>query len=371
MDWDRIKRQLESIVNIPVQVVKLPMEEWRKRSGHTATTVPLVKSNLYKGGISFLLEVSGGAVVLLEMEEALLTATEKKLIELMLEAYRSQEKTKPALAFSEEQRKVNLVKDWFNQQLEKNHKDVELPDSLASQLSLYSTKIPLLLYGDYSDSRVVNYQDLKKLLESFFESDIILIPLMDKEWLILGTEALLSASGVEDKYGEENETIEESLSSICGGLYEMLSNEWVGECHLSIHYPMSPAKSLLWGILQMRESMLLGRAYYLGTNIHLPWMMHLEKLLNIINDEEKLRFVGQVFKRFDPSLDSEIQSTLECFFAMDCNVSETAKKLYIHRNTLLYRLDKIKQETGLDVRSFSHAVLVKVALLLYKVTKRK
>jgi len=56
---------------------------------------------------------------------------------------------------------------------------------------------------------------------------------------------------------------------------------------------------------------------------------------------------------------------------LDCNVSETAKKLYIHRNTLLYRLDKFKQETGLDVRTFNDAVLVKIALLLYKVTKRK
>ncbi|GJM80639.1 hypothetical protein HMSSN139_31350 [Paenibacillus sp. HMSSN-139] len=55
---------------------------------------------------------------------------------------------------------------------------------------------------------------------------------------------------------------------------------------------------------------------------------------------------------------------------MDCNVSETAKRLYIHRNTLLYRMDKFKQETGLDVRTFNDAVLVKLELLLYKVTKR-
>ncbi|MFD2881944.1 PucR family transcriptional regulator [Paenibacillus rhizoplanae] len=63
--------------------------------------------------------------------------------------------------------------------------------------------------------------------------------------------------------------------------------------------------------------------------------------------------------------------TLETFFEMDCNVSETAKKLYIHRNTLLYRLDKIKQETGADVRSFGDAAIVKLAMLLYKVTKKK
>ncbi|CRF29116.1 transcriptional regulator%2C CdaR [Mycobacterium tuberculosis] len=71
------------------------------------------------------------------------------------------------------------------------------------------------------------------------------------------------------------------------------------------------------------------------------------------------------------AFDPETMTTLEHFFQLDCNVSETAKKLYIHRNTLLYRLDKFKQETGLDVRTFHHAVLVKIAMLLYKVTKRK
>ncbi|MNO00327.1 Leucine-rich protein [compost metagenome] len=53
------------------------------------------------------------------------------------------------------------------------------------------------------------------------------------------------------------------------------------------------------------------------------------------------------------------------------NLNDSAAALYIHRNTLLYRLDKIKQETGADVRSFGDAAIVKLAMLLYKVTKRK
>jgi len=71
------------------------------------------------------------------------------------------------------------------------------------------------------------------------------------------------------------------------------------------------------------------------------------------------------------ALDPETLATLEIFFEQDCSVSETAKQLYIHRNTLLYRLDKFKQETGLDVRTFRDAVLVRIAISLYKVTKRK
>jgi DNA-binding PucR family transcriptional regulator len=78
-----------------------------------------------------------------------------------------------------------------------------------------------------------------------------------------------------------------------------------------------------------------------------------------------------VLKRNNLSPDTEMYLLLEQFFTHDCNVSETAKSLYVHRNTLLYRLDKFKQETGLDVRNFNDAVLVQVALLLYKVTKRR
>jgi len=154
-------------------------------------------------------------------------------------------------------------------------------------------------------------------------------------------------------------------------LYEMLANEWGGEYHLAIDYPFKPAKSLLATMLQLRESIMLGRTFHVGTYIHLPWELRLEKLLHLVQDKEKTKFMDQVLRGTDHLLDAETLMTLEHFFSLDCNVSETAKKLYIHRNTLLYRLDKFKQDTGLDVRTFNHAVLVRLALLLYKVTKRK
>jgi carbohydrate diacid regulator len=105
--------------------------------------------------------------------------------------------------------------------------------------------------------------------------------------------------------------------------------------------------------------------------VHLPWFVHLERLLIGVPESVRNRFVEDMIGRPDLFSDPETLATLDAFFAMDCNVSETAKRLFIHRNTLLYRLDKIKQETGLDVRSFNDAVLVRILLLLYKVTKRK
>jgi sugar diacid utilization regulator len=367
MDWERIKRKLEPIINTPIKLSKLSLDEWNTHADTQSASTKMCKSVLMQGQHCFLLEVQSGIASVLIVENASLTPSERQLIELVLDAYLLPERTKQPSSASEEEKTAQLVNDWVDRELALGISEAILPESLANKLSLVSTQIPLLLYGGYSDSHHVSYKDLKKLLASFFEADISLIPLSEKEWLIYGPESVLTAS-----QGEDKESVEDALTSICSGLYEMLANEWVGECHLTIQYPQEfPTKSLLSVIVEMRETMRLGKMFYPSDTIHLPWKMRMEKLLNVLTEAEQQRFVNQVLKRPDQLPDTEMYVLLEQFFAYDCNVSETAKSLYIHRNTLLYRLDKFKQETGLDVRSFGDAVLVQVALLLYKVTKRK
>lgn len=64
-----------------------------------------------------------------------------------------------------------------------------------------------------------------------------------------------------------------------------------------------------------------------------------------------------------PQLTAEQLETLETFFSQQLNMSETARRLYLHRNTLLYRLDKLTDQTGLDPRHFSDAILLQLSLL--------
>jgi sugar diacid utilization regulator len=367
MDWERIKRKLEPIINSPIKLSKIPLEEWDKYAVTKSDSAKSRRSILVQEQHYFLLEVQSGVALVLIVQNASLSSSERQLIELVLDGYHHPDKIKTPTLASEEEKTAQLIKEWVDSQLALEIKDADLPESLTNKLTLGSTHIPLLLYGSYSDSHHVAYKDLKKLLESFFETHIILIPLSEKEWLIYGSESVLTASE-----GEDKESVEDALTSICSGLYEMLANEWVGECHLTIQYPQElPTKTLLRVVVEMRETMRLGKMFYPSETIHLPWKMRLEKLLNVLTEEEQQRFVNQVLKRTDQLPDTEMYVLLEQFFAYDCNVSETAKSLYVHRNTLLYRLDKFKQETGLDVRSFSDAVLVQVALLLYKVTKRR
>ena len=78
-------------------------------------------------------------------------------------------------------------------------------------------------------------------------------------------------------------------------------------------------------------------------------------------------FLSEIFKK-NPidSLDSETLYTINKFFENNLNVSETSRKLFVHRNTLVYRLEKIKKLTGLDLREFDHAIVFKVALMVKK-----
>lgn len=364
MKWERLLEQLERILNIPLNLIRMPVEEWTARFG--GPHLP-ESSHEKDGSVYFFLDRDDQEVTALTISGRLLTPAERALIGMNIDLMRQLDLGDLTPAGEEEERALELSR-WLTRELELGHWKAALPDQFSDCPPLQTPQIPILLNSDFPGSGKVSYTESKRLLESFFEKEIQLVPLMDREWLILSPEEILNAGSQGDKNGDES--LEDSLASLGSGLYEMITTEWFGECHLSVNYPVVPAKSLVESVQQMREAIQLGRLYRRSENVHLPWTLHLERLLDWIPPQEKIRFLERILKRTDHFFDQEMLTTLEHFFALGCNVSETAKKMYIHRNTLLYRLDKFKQETGLDVRNFDDAVLVKIALLLYKVTKR-
>lgn len=78
-------------------------------------------------------------------------------------------------------------------------------------------------------------------------------------------------------------------------------------------------------------------------------------------------FIKEIFDGKSPAdLDEETLITINKFFENSLNVSETSRQLYIHRNTLVYRLDKLQKSTGLDLRVFEDAITFKIALMVVK-----
>ena len=81
-------------------------------------------------------------------------------------------------------------------------------------------------------------------------------------------------------------------------------------------------------------------------------------------------FIREVFGDYSPdSIDEETLATIDRFFENNLNVSETSRQLYIHRNTLVYRLDKLQKSTGLDLRVFEDAITFKIALMVVRYMK--
>ena len=81
-------------------------------------------------------------------------------------------------------------------------------------------------------------------------------------------------------------------------------------------------------------------------------------------------FIKEIFDGKSPDeFDEETLTTINKFFENSLNVSETSRQLYIHRNTLVYRLDKLQKSTGLDLRVFEDAITFKIALMVVKYMK--
>ena len=81
-------------------------------------------------------------------------------------------------------------------------------------------------------------------------------------------------------------------------------------------------------------------------------------------------FIKEIFEGKSPEeFDEETLTTINKFFENSLNVSETSRQLYIHRNTLVYRLDKLQKSTGLDLRVFEDAITFKIALMVVKYMK--
>jgi hypothetical protein len=366
--------QLEQLLEIPIQSKIVSKPAWQEETALAEDLDPSMRSgqriNLQDGEVRFLVRADSRQVEYVAFSRGTLTEKEMRLVSFILQQMLPDSKDSAYVAGNDLERNFIELGAWIQEQLEVGNLQAAVPDSCSLRGRLNGEMIPFYIVTEQMP-RASGLQELKKLLDSFFEEDVVLAPLKEQEWLVLTPDSLLHEDIGEYRGDEHEESPEDVLSNISMGLHDMLASEWIGECHIAVSHPVVPVTAAVETVALLRETVALGRKFHMSDNIHLPWNVHLERLLNSIPESQRIRYMEQVINRTDLLLESEIVTTLETYFEMNCNVSDTAKKLFIHRNTLLYRLDKLKQDTGLDVRLFRDAVLVKIILLLYKVTKRK
>lgn len=107
-------------------------------------------------------------------------------------------------------------------------------------------------------------------------------------------------------------------------------------------------------------------------NVHSYRECILIKMIEDVPETKLAEYFSQITdERFKEVFeDEEMLETAETFLQSNLNVSETARNLYMHRNTLLYRLDKIEKATGLNIRLFPDAVSFRVLTVLHKLLKK-
>lgn len=109
----------------------------------------------------------------------------------------------------------------------------------------------------------------------------------------------------------------------------------------------------------------IGQTFYRSEVVYGYHKLGLGKLLYQLPKEACVQYFEDNLVTVDfANMDEESLHIIECFFDNDLNIAETARKLYLHRNTLVYRLDKFEKTTGLDLRNFEDAIVIRVGLML-------
>jgi hypothetical protein len=361
-----LRHKIEAIVGIKLSENTIAWSQWQEYSGNEDRLIG--HSLLIDGLLCWPWSYSEEYVSVWELENEHLGESDRQFIELLLQTAANQ--IRPSLSDKEnEEAAVLQLGSWLREQLTEDYPQEELPDYIQLRSKLSVRCLPFLLISESKAKPPIQYQKLNKLLKSYFGAEVLLIPIEEQEWMILVGEGQLE--DLKQVSEESREAERAMLADLGQGIYELIASEWVGNFHVALAQPIIPEQGLTGLTQLLRETLILGKMFRVSEQIHLPWNFDLERLVFSIPDKQRKQFVARTEVGMAIFNDPETLSTLETFFQLDCNVSETAKRLYIHRNTLLYRMDKIKQETGLDVRSFKDAVLVKLTLLLYKVTKRK
>ena len=144
-------------------------------------------------------------------------------------------------------------------------------------------------------------------------------------------------------------------------------NETSQQIYIGIGEPKHGLAHLSESMKEARRAIDVGRMYCKDEFVFVYRKLLIERFLADVPREMGLRYNAMLFNRKTARLfNDEMVHTIEKFFENSLNLSETARQLYIHRNTLVYRLDKIQRMIGLDLRAFDDAVTFKMMMLLGK-----
>ena len=157
------------------------------------------------------------------------------------------------------------------------------------------------------------------------------------------------------------------MVKVAKDIEDTLLNEIQMKVQIGIGSISTQLKDIAKSFKEAQVALEVGAVFDTETNIITYENLGIARLIYQLPTTMCEMFLEEVFRKGSiDALDQETLFTIQKFFENNLNVSETSRKLFVHRNTLVYRLEKIKKLTGLDLREFDHAIVFKVALMVRK-----
>ncbi len=168
----------------------------------------------------------------------------------------------------------------------------------------------------------------------------------------------------------EKNDVEDSLQETARMLVDMLNTEAMTTVRVAYGTIVDEIKGVSKSYKEAKMALDVGKIFYVEKSIIAYNTLGIGRLIYQLPVNLCHIFIHEIFGDNIPDeIDDEILMTVNKFFENSLNVSETSRQLYIHRNTLVYRIEKLQKATGLDIRVFDDALTFKIALMVVNYMK--
>ena len=162
----------------------------------------------------------------------------------------------------------------------------------------------------------------------------------------------------------------EEVQKIAASMLDMLSSEVMLSTRVSYGTIVNEIKEVSRSYKEAKMALEVGKIFFVDRKIVAYNALGIGRLIYQLPIPLCKMFIKEIFVDVSPDdFDEETLETISKFFENNLNVSETSRQLFIHRNTLVYRLDKLDRATGLDLRVFDDAITFQIALIVVKYMK--
>ncbi|MCR5404889.1 MAG: helix-turn-helix domain-containing protein [Butyrivibrio sp.] len=163
----------------------------------------------------------------------------------------------------------------------------------------------------------------------------------------------------------------EEVQKIATTIADMMNMEAMLNVRVSYGAIVNELKDLSKSFKEAKMALEVGRIFYAGKKVNAYNTLGIGRLIYQLPESLCRIFIDEIFggKDVPDDLDEETLNTINKFFENNLNVSETSRQLFVHRNTLVYRIEKLEKSCGLDVRKFDDALTFKIALMVISYMK--